>query len=116
MNTQTLAVALVLSAFTLRSDARERLTIRVAPVAAFAPADLVVRTTIEADTENRAIEVVAESSEFYRSSLMPLDGDKAPRTTLLEFRSLPPGAYRVSATLFGPSGEVRASAAREISL
>jgi hypothetical protein len=81
------------------AGATERLAMRVSPAVAFAPADLVVRTVVESDARNRAIEIVAESSEFYRSSEVQLDGDNAPRTTTVEFRSLPRGNYRVTATL-----------------
>src|SRR2546421_4785942 len=59
--------------------ASERLTLRVSPAVSFAPANLVVRATIEAHSANRAVEVVAESSEFYRSSGIELDGGNAPR-------------------------------------
>ena len=83
------------------ASAGERITIKVSPAVAFAPANLVVRTTIEADARNRAIAIVAESSDFYRASEVELDGDKAPRTTTFEFQSLPSGTYQVTATLIG---------------
>lgn len=83
------------------AGAGERLTIRVSPSVAFAPANLVVRTMVEADARNRAIAIVAESPDFYRASEVQLDGDKAPRTTTFEFRSLPSGMYQVTATLLG---------------
>jgi hypothetical protein len=51
------------------------------------------------------VEILAESSDFYRSSEIQLEGDKAARTTMFEFRSLPPGSYEVRATLFGSSGK-----------
>jgi hypothetical protein len=86
------------------SDARGRLEMAVSPSFAFAPANLVVRTTVEADQNNRAIEIVADSGEFYRSSEIQLDGDRAPRTSVFEFRDLPRGTYRVHATLKGPGG------------
>ena len=89
----------------LPAGAGDRLAIKVSPAVCFAPANLIVRTMIEADAENRAVEIVAESPEFYRSSQMQLDGDKAPRTTTFEFRSLPPGTYDVSARLIGSGGE-----------
>lgn len=85
--------------------ARDRLTMRVSPSVAFAPANLVVKTTVEANEENRALEIVAESMEFYRSSEMQLDGDRAPRTTMWRFPSLPSGSYRVRAVLKGPGGQ-----------
>jgi len=73
--------------------------LKVSPAVAFAPANLIVRAMIEADARNRAIAIVAESDDFYRSSEVQLDGDNAPRTTTFEFRSLPSGSYRVTALL-----------------
>ena len=84
--------------------ASERLSMRVSPSVAFAPANLVVQTMVEADQNNRAIEIVAESASFYRSSEIQLDGDRAPRTTVFEFKSLPGGTYDVTATLIGADG------------
>ena len=91
------------------------MTIRVSPAVSFAPANLIVRATIEVDPDNRAVQIVAESPEFYRSSEIPLNGDRAPRTTMFEFRSLPPGVYEVKATLRGTSGE-RASVRQQVNV
>jgi hypothetical protein len=77
---------------------------RVSPSVAFAPANLVVKTMVESNQENRSIEIIAESEEFYRSSEVELDGDRAPRTTIFQFRSLPSGSYRVRAVLRGAGG------------
>jgi len=96
--------------------ATDRLALRVSPVVSFAPANLVVRATVEANAENRSIEVVAESEDFYRSSEMPLEGDHAPRTTRFEFRSLPTGSYQVRATLRGVSGKEIASTQEQINV
>ena len=93
---------------TLPIGAGERLALRVTPAVAFAPADLVVRTMVEADSANRAMEIVAESADFYRASEIELDGERAPRTTSFEFRGLPPGTYVVTAVLFGADGHARA--------
>jgi hypothetical protein len=84
--------------------AADRLAMRVSPAVAFAPANLVVKTMVEANKENRSIEISAESDEFYRSSEIQLDGDKAPRTTLFRFPSLPGGSYVVRAVLRGAGG------------
>ena len=92
----------------------QRLTLKVTPSVAFAPATLVVRTTIEPDALNRAVEIIAESSDFYRSSEFEVDGDHSPRTTMLEFHGLPPGTYEVSATLMGPGSTVRARTKQEV--
>src|SRR5262249_3405511 len=96
--------------------ATDRLSMRVSPSVAFAPANLVVRMRIAADTNNRRIEVVAESSDFYRSSEMDLDGDRAPRTTVFEFRRMPVGSYSVPAELLGSSGEEVGYAQSQVSV
>lgn len=96
--------------------AGERLAMRVSPNVSFAPANLVVRATVEADAGNRAIEIIAESADFYRESEIQLDGDKAPRTTTFEFRSLPSGTYDVKATLLGENGKARALAHAEVNV
>lgn len=97
-----LVCALVLATATLGSE--QRLAMKLAGAVAFAPADLVVRTTVPADEENRAIEIVAESIDFYRSSEIQLEGERAPRTTMFHLRSLPGGQYEVRAILKGPGG------------
>ena len=109
-----LGVAIVTAAAPIRAN--DRLALKVSPTVSFAPANLVVRTTVEANAENRSIEVVAESEDFYRSSEMPLEGDRAPRTTLFEFRSLPTGSYQVRATLRGVSGKELASTQLQINV
>ena len=96
--------------------AGEPLALRVSPAVSFAPANLVVRATIEADAANRFMEVVAESADFFRASTIQLEGDKAPRTNMFEFRSLPPGTYEVKATLIGSNGRARAYARQEINV
>lgn len=92
------AIGLLLTA-PLGAD--NRISMRVSPAVSFAPANLVVKTTIEADSENRAVSIVAESESFYRSSEIQLDGEHAPRTTTFEFKSVPGGSYEVTATLIG---------------
>src|ERR1044071_2272441 len=57
---------------TLPLGAGERITMKVSPAVAFAPANLIVRTMVVADEENRAIEIIAESQDFYRSSMVQL--------------------------------------------
>jgi hypothetical protein len=101
---------------TLPLGAGERMTIKVSPVVAFAPANLIVRTMIVADGENRAVEIVAESRDFYRSSTVQLDGENSARTTSFEFRSLPPGTYEVRANLLGTRGEQRATVRQQINV
>jgi len=94
---------LVASAGPLGADAR--LSIKVSPAVAFAPANLTMRATVVPDSRNRLLQIIAESDDYYRSSDIQLDGERAPRTTLVYFRSLPGGVYRVSALLTGEGGE-----------
>ncbi|HKB14281.1 MAG TPA: hypothetical protein VKD69_26630 [Vicinamibacterales bacterium] len=105
-----------MAATTWPVGAGERITLKVSPAVAFAPANLVVRATVEADAENRGIEIVAESSDFYRSSEMQLEGDRAARTTTFEFRSLPPGTYEVRAKLLGAGGHTRAAVRQQVNV
>ena len=98
------------------NEAEERLTLRVSPAVAFAPANLVVRTTVEPDPSNRSMEIIAESSEFYRSSEIQLDGESGPRTSVFQFRSLPSGEYMVKAILKGAGGRELAAADRQVNV
>ena len=101
---------------TLPLGAGQRLTLKVSPAVSFAPANLIVRATILADADNRAVEIVAESADFYRSSQIQLEGEKAARTNMFEFRSLPPGTYEVRASLFGADGQSRALVRQQINV
>jgi len=108
-------VAMVLTA-TAVAGAKEPLSIRVSPAFSFAPANLVIRTSVEPDEENRSLEVVADSDEFYRSSTIMLEGDRAPKTMMVEFRTVPPGDYNVTAMLIGADGHRRAIARSHINV
>jgi len=96
--------------------ANEPLTMQVSPTMSFAPANLVIRTRLEPDADNRAMEVVAESGDFYRSSAIQLEGDRAPRTVTFEFRSLPPGEYEVTVVVIGTAGQRRALARSHVNV
>lgn len=96
--------------------AGQRLTLKVSPAVSFAPANLIVRATIVADADNRAVEIVAESDDFYRSSQIQLEGERAAHTNMFEFRSLPPGTYEVRASLVGADGRSRAVARQQVNV
>jgi hypothetical protein len=116
MKMRACLVALLMATATLRAGSAEKLTLRVTPAVAFAPANLIVRTMILADPANRAVEVIAESPEYYRSSEIQLNGENAPRTTTFEFRSLPPGTYEVKAVLLDSTGQERAAAFQQVNV
>jgi hypothetical protein len=104
---------LVLAA-ALTVNAGERLTIAVSPLQSFAPTTLMVRIHVAPDVDNRALEVTAESGEYFRSSLIQLDGKEAPRTIAVELRGLPGGDYQVRGTLIDNAGRPRASARQQV--
>ena len=98
----------------LTVNAGERLTIAVSPLQSFAPTTLVVRIHVAPDEDNRALEVTAESGEYFRSSLIQLDGKEAPRTIAVELRGLPGGDYQVRGTLIDNTGRPRASVHQQV--
>jgi hypothetical protein len=68
------------------------------------PAIVTVRITVEPAAENRFVEVVAESPDFYRSSQIELNPVYPVRQSVIEFRNLAPGLYQVTGTLVGVHG------------
>ena len=106
----------VSAALPLGAREKDPMALKVSPAVSFAPANLVVRATIENDVKNRSVEIVAESESFYRSSEMQLDGDRAPRTTMFEFRNLPQGVYEVRAILYAEDGEARAEVRQQVNV
>ena len=69
-----------------------------------APASVIVRAIVEHDAENRELEIVADSLDFYRRTVVELDGEEAPKTTELKLVDIPGGEYAVSATLYTVHG------------
>jgi hypothetical protein len=115
MSTQAWICALALVT-TTAAGAKENLSMRVSPTISFAPANLVIQTRLEPDAANRGMEVIAESGDFYRSSAIQLEGDRAPRTVTFEFRSLPAGEYEVRAAVLGTDGQRRALARSRVNV
>jgi hypothetical protein len=108
MELRILAVSFLISS-TVSVVAGERLTMRVSPARSFAPSNVTVRVHVEPDADNRALEVVAESGEYYRSSRIGLEGAEAPRMLSIEMRNLPGGAYEVRCALTDSVGRQRAA-------
>jgi hypothetical protein len=95
-------------------NATEPLSMAVSPLQSFAPTNLTIRLHVEPDAVNRALEVVAESGEYYRSSSVQLDGSDAPRTISFEFRDVPGGNYDVRGTLINSAGKARAAVRQHV--
>ena len=96
----------------LPANGGEPLTLDVTPFQSFAPATVRVRARIEPSAANRVLTIVADGSEFYRSSEFQLDGDQAPKTFEVFFPNLPGGEYEVYAYLTDSLGHRRAIARR----
>jgi hypothetical protein len=90
------------------------LAMRVSPEVSFEPSSIRVQVVIERSADNRALEITAESEDFFRSSAVQLDGEESPRVNIFEFRELPAGAYEVRGALFGRNGRLRGTATRQI--
>jgi hypothetical protein len=90
------------------------LSMAVSPAQSVAPTNLTIRVHVIPDDGNRALAVVAESDEYYRSSQIPLDGAEAPRTISFEFRNIPGGDYDVKGTLIDNVGKERAAVRQHV--
>jgi hypothetical protein len=113
MRAHIVAAALFLSSAVFVA-AKDPLTMAVSPVQSFAPTNLTIRVHVEPDADNRALEVVAESGEYYRSSRIQLDGVDTPRTISLEMRNLPGGDYDVRSALINSTGRERAAVRTQV--
>ena len=91
--------------------AGEPISIRVNPSVSIAPSMLAIRVSVTPQSQNRALEIVVDSSDFYRLSRVQLEGDRAPLVNTLKINSVPAGDYEVTATVIGSDGR-RGSIAR----
>jgi len=111
MKWKVFVLALFLIVELPRAD--ERLIVEM-PEVVLTPGRLLVRTVIEPDSDNRAVQVTAESLTFYRKSEIRLDGDSAARRNDFEFKSLPAGTYEIHVTLLDEHDAARASVVRSV--
>ena len=91
--------------------AGQPVSIRVNPAIAVAPTMLAISVSVSPQPQNRALEIVVDSSDFYRLSRVQLEGDRAPLVNTLKINSVPAGDYEVTATVIGSDGR-RGSIAR----
>jgi hypothetical protein len=98
-----------------QGSALERLQLQVSPAVSIAPAYVVIRAMVEHNADNRELEIIADSDEFYRRAVVELDGESAPRVNELKLIGIPGGDYEVTATLYDSHGE-RTAARRSITV
>ena len=111
-----LMLSALLSLTTISATGGEQLRIAASPIMSFAPSNLRVLTRLVPDAENRTLDVIVDSGEFYRSSQIPLEGEKAPAVITVEFRDLPKGEYEVAGVLTDSAGARRAVARQRVTV
>jgi hypothetical protein len=99
------ALCALIVAIECSAAGEQALSGRVTPSSGLAPSDVVIQAFIEPNPLNRSVTFVVDSASFYTSSVVPLDGDRAPRAKQVRFRMLPAGSYEVTLTLIGADGE-----------
>jgi hypothetical protein len=92
----TLTITLVTGAV-VAGDAREVVQIRLQGRFFAEPATVRITVAVEPDANNRRLRIAADADTYYRESEVTLEGEKDKRLHTLEFRSLPAGAYMLTA-------------------
>jgi hypothetical protein len=108
--TRVLGISGLIALSVLPIRAAQTVVVTVTPARAFAPASVVVRARIEPSAANRALAIIADGENFYRSSEILLEGDQAPRTFEFVLKNLPGGEYGINAVLLDASGRERGRA------
>jgi hypothetical protein len=104
-STLVLIVAAALLGVAPGNAADSRLRIEVSPRVSNAPAQVRIRAVVTPSAENRGLQIVADSGDYFRSSYVPLDGDNAALITETSFKNLPGGDYEISVTLLDTEGQ-----------
>ncbi len=81
-----------------------RLSIRVSPAVAFAPALLTIRTMMEPSEDARRLSIEVDSFSFSTSSEIPLEGKDSPRMRIIQLKNVPSGLYEIRAAVIGSTG------------
>jgi hypothetical protein len=79
------------------------LSVGVSSHVMYAPGNVRITAYIQPDDKHRSLTIEADSTSFYRSSTMVLEGARAPRQHTVFYRGLPAGDYQIRATVANPS-------------
>jgi hypothetical protein len=83
------------------ATAKNVLQMRLSSYVMAAPAALRVSIFVERQDSHRWLTIEADSQQFYRKSVIQLDGASAPRRHYLEYFHLPEGEYVIRVELKG---------------
>lgn len=105
MRTTILAAAFIIigAVYAPVSPARELVEIRVRGHYFSAPATVPITVAVEPAAQNRLLVVEADSTSYFRSSAVELDGENEKRLHAVEFKSLPAGQYTLRAQVLSKS-------------
>jgi hypothetical protein len=75
-----------------------------------------VHVLVEPNDVNRTLEVVADSSNFYRSSRVTLERERSARGFSFKLRGVPSGEYELRCALMDAGGQVRAESRKTVTV
>jgi hypothetical protein len=93
----TLAGAAAVAAGTIVTAAQDVVEIRMRGRYFSEPATVRITVAVEPDAKNRVLIIQADGDRLFRSSEVPLEGEKEQRIHSVEFKNLPAGYYTVRA-------------------
>jgi hypothetical protein len=96
--------------------ASDAVTVTVSPTVAHEPARITIFVSVEPDADNRALDVITESEDFFRRSYRQLEGDRSARTTTFEYNGIPAGDYEIRVVLIGVDGSPGAVAVAKMKI
>jgi len=79
----------------------------VSPHVGWAPALVRIQAIVRPADENRGLMFVLDSDNYYRRSVIPLDGGTDARVHVAEFRAVPAGVVQVTVALVDRRGGTR---------
>ena len=111
--TVLLTLALLLSGPPPQGEG-DRVTLDVIPSVSTAPATARILALVRPEPANRTLVIEASSPDYFRLSELPLDGECARRTHVIEYDGLPAGHYVITATIVDAEGDPLAEAVQKL--
>jgi hypothetical protein len=101
-------LVIVVTCMVVPLDAGKRLRLHVS--ASGSPrSNMLIQTMVEPEAENRQLEAIADSDDFFGRSVVDLEGERAARVNIFRFSGVPRGIYNVRVTVLDRDGHERAS-------